>query len=179
MSTGGNRVVEDARVQGPDPVSVGEMWRRELPGVDVTNIVLASAVHRVAQLLEQDFTELAREHDLLPSELRVLFALRRSPGETLSPTQLFRQLMITSGAVSKQVARLCERHLVSRRLDPDVPRGVLVQLEPAGRDIAEQAVRRMSLRHAGLEDLDRGTAKSAITALREVLAALDTSLSTD
>ncbi|MFI9386479.1 MarR family winged helix-turn-helix transcriptional regulator [Kutzneria sp. NPDC052558] len=170
---------EDARVQGPDPVSVGEVWRRELPGVDVTNIVLANAVHRVAQLLEQDFAELARENDLLPSELRVLLALRRSPGEALSPTQLFRQLMITSGAVSKQVAKLHERGLVGRRLDPAVARGVLVQLEPAGRDIAERAVRRMSRVHAGLEDLDRDKAKAAVAALHDVLAVLDPSISTD
>ncbi|MFC7641929.1 hypothetical protein ACFQX6_13765 [Streptosporangium lutulentum] len=72
-------------------MGVAALWQRELPGLDVTNIVLASAVHRIAQLLEQDFTQLAKEYDLLPSEMRILLALRRSPPDyALSPTQLFR-----------------------------------------------------------------------------------------
>jgi DNA-binding MarR family transcriptional regulator len=170
---------EAARQHGPDPLAVAEVWRHELPGVDVTNIVLANAVHRIAQLLEQDFTELAAEYGLLPSEMRVLLTLRRSPGCSLSPTQLFRQLMVTSGAVSKQVGKLFGRGLVSRQLDPSVPRGLLVRLEPAGMAIAERAVRRMSTAHAGLEKLDRDEALSAIDALHGVLVALDPSIRSD
>ncbi|WP_089206761.1 MarR family winged helix-turn-helix transcriptional regulator [Streptosporangium subroseum] len=165
------------RVGGPDPMAVAALWQQELPGLDVTNIVLASAIHRIAQLLEQDFTELVKEYDLLPSEMRILLALRRSPPSyALSPTQLFRRLMVTSGAVSKQVHRLCERGLVSRHLDPQAPRGQLVRLEPAGRHIADQAVRRMSTTHAGLEALDRSEAQRAIVMAQQVLSALDPSV---
>lgn len=161
----------------PTPWGVAALWQRELPGLDVTNIVLASAVHRIAQLLEQDFTELAKEYDLLPSEMRILLALRRSPPDyALSPTQLFRRLMVTSGAVTKQVNRLCERGLVTRHLDPQTPRGQLVRLQPAGRHIADQAVRRMCAVHAGLETLDRAEARQDIVMLQRVLAVLDPSV---
>ncbi|GII28407.1 MarR family winged helix-turn-helix transcriptional regulator [Planotetraspora mira] len=165
------------RVSGPDPMGVASLWQRELPDLDVTNIVLASMVHRIAQLLEQDFTELTKEYDLLPSEMRILLALRRSPPDyALSPTQLFRRLMVTSGAVTKQVNRLCERGLVSRHLDPQTPRGQLARLEPAGRHIADQAVRRMCTVHAGLETLDRAEAHQDIVMLQRVLAVLDPSV---
>ena len=158
-------------------MGVAALWQRELPDLDVTNIALASAVHRIAQLLEQDFTALAKEYDLLPSEMRILLALRRSPPDyALSPTRLFRQLMVTSGAVTKQVNRLCERGLVNRRLDPRTPRGQLVHLEPAGRHIADQTVRRMCTVHAGLEALDRADAHQDIVMLQQVLAVLDPSV---
>lgn len=158
---------------GPDLVEVAATWQRELPDVDITNIVVANSVHRIAQLLEQDFTELVKDYDLLPSEMRILLALRRTPGCALSPTQLFRQLMVTSGAVSKQVGKLFERGLVTREIDPDVPRGLLVRLAPTGMAIAERAVRRMSAAHAGLERLGRDEARAAIEALHRVLAVLE------
>ncbi|HEY4460207.1 MAG TPA: MarR family transcriptional regulator [Pseudonocardiaceae bacterium] len=161
------------RASGPDPVEVAATWRRELPDVDVTNIVVANSVHRIAQLLEQDFTELVKEYDLLPSEMRILLALRRTPGCALSPTQLFRQLMVTSGAVSKQVGKLFDRGLVTREIDPDVPRGLLVRLAPTGMAIAERAIRRLSTGHAGLERLGRDEARAAIDALSRVLAVLE------
>jgi DNA-binding MarR family transcriptional regulator len=168
---------ELARTVGPDLAEVAATWQRELPDVDVTNIVVANSVHRIAQLLEQDFTELVREYDLLPSEMRILLALRRTPGCALSPTQLFRQLMVTSGAVSKQVGKLFERGLVTREIDPDVPRGLLVRLAPTGMAIAERAVRRMSTVHAGLERLHRDEARAAIAALNRVLAVLESAAS--
>jgi DNA-binding MarR family transcriptional regulator len=161
------------RTPGPDLAEVAENWQRELPDVDITNIVVANSVHRIAQLLEQDFAELVREYDLLPSEMRILLALRRTPGCALSPTQLFRQLMVTSGAVSKQVGKLFDRGLVTREIDPEVPRGLLVRLAPTGMAIAERAVRRMSSAHAGLERLGRDEARAAIDALTTVLAVLE------
>nr|WP_237555234.1 MarR family winged helix-turn-helix transcriptional regulator [Streptomyces sp. SID4948] len=89
--------------------------------------------------------------------MRVLLVLGRSaPTYAVSPTELFRQLLITSGAVSKQIDRLVDVGLVTRVADPDVPRGLLVRLEPAGKEIADAAMREIcSSRYSGLEQLDQ------------------------
>lgn len=87
--------------------------------------------------------------------MRILLVLGRSaPRYAASPTELFRQLLITSGAVSKQIDRLVEIGLVTRVADPDVLRGLLVRLEPAGKEIADAAMREIcSSRYSGLDQL--------------------------
>ena len=160
----------------PRPEVVAEQWERELDGLDTTTFLLVSTVQRLRRHLERAFTELARDHGLRPADLRVLLALRRSgPRYQLSPTALFRELMITSGAVSKQIDALCDLGLVTRVNDPDVLRGLLVRLEPGGRDIAERAMRRISTSYCGLEDLDGEQAATALAALRSLLTTVENS----
>jgi DNA-binding MarR family transcriptional regulator len=150
----------------PRPSDVAEQWSHELGDLDTTPFLLVSTVQRLRSHLERAFTGLAKEYDLRPADLRVLLALRRSgPDCALSPTVLFRQLMITSGAVSKQIDQLADLGLVTRVADPNVLRGLLVRLEPAGRDIAEQAMRRICSSYCGLETMDDAQAQHVLAAL--------------
>ncbi len=160
----------------PEPVEVAERWMHELGDLDTTPFLLVSTVQRLRGHLERAFTGLAKEYGLRPADLRVLLALRRSgPDYALSPSALFRQLMITSGAVSKQIDQLADRGLVTRVADPDVLRGLLVRLEPAGREIAEQAMRRICLSYCGLETLDGAEAQSVLAALRVMIDVVERS----
>src|SRR5260221_6575890 len=66
-------------------------------------------------------------------DMRVLLALRRGgPPYALRPTDLFESLLVTSGAVTKQVDRLERRRLVKRLPDPEHGGGVLVQVPARG-----------------------------------------------
>jgi hypothetical protein len=86
----------------PDIERIANDWQAELPGLDLTPFVLSSLIQRIAQIIEQEFVQLAREYELRPGDLRVLLALGRSgPNHALSPARLFRELMVTSGGVSK------------------------------------------------------------------------------
>jgi DNA-binding MarR family transcriptional regulator len=163
-----------ANDQEREPAEVAALWSAELPDLDLNPFLVSGTIMRLAQRLERVFTATARARGVGPGELRILLALRRSgPRYALSPTALFRSLMITSGAVSKQVDRLAELGLVARAADPDVLRGILIQLRPAGREMAEDAMREICSANGGLENLSDGNARTVLRALSLVSNVLD------
>jgi DNA-binding MarR family transcriptional regulator len=94
--------------------------------------------------------------DLESWEFDVLAALRRSgPPYRLSPGQLLRETLVTSGTMTNRVDRLVERGLVTRQDHPNDRRGVLVELTDAGRDAVDAALAEL------------------IAAERQIMAALD------
>jgi DNA-binding MarR family transcriptional regulator len=75
------------------------------------------------------------------SDVRLLLALRRSgPPYSKRPTDLFRALLVTSGAVTKQVDRLEKRRLVKRLPDQSYGGGFQVQLTDAGRKFVDKVL---------------------------------------
>lgn len=94
---------------------------------------LAYRVRRLAHRLE---TEIKRELAPLGVELWELELLacliRTRPEHRLSAGQLMTQLQLTSGAVTNRVTRLERSGWVTRDVDPDDRRSVLVSLTPAG-----------------------------------------------
>ena len=73
--------------------------------------------------------------------MRVLFALRRSgPAYALRPTELFRSLLVTSGAITKQVDRLIATGYVDRQPGPEKSGGFLIHLTQEGFDVADAAL---------------------------------------
>jgi DNA-binding MarR family transcriptional regulator len=158
----------------PGLTEVAALWSAELPALDLNPFLVAATIMRLSQRLERVFTATARARGVGPGEMRILLALRRSaPKYALSPTALFRSLMITSGAVSKQVDRLAELGHVTRVADPDVLRGVLIQLQPTGREIAEDAMREICSANGGLENLSANDARTVLDALSLVGSVLD------
>ena len=112
------------------------------PHLDTSIIRAIVLIYSLSQQMENEFRELARSRfSLRVGDLRILFALRRS-GERdgLRPTELFRSLLITSSAVTKQVDRLIARGLVKRCPDPDTRKSFRVKLTPAGRRKADAAL---------------------------------------
>jgi DNA-binding MarR family transcriptional regulator len=74
-------------------------------------------------------------------DVGVLSALRiAGPPHQLSPTRLFKGLMLSSAGITNRLDRLEKRGLVRRERDPDDRRGVLVMLTPEGQAVLDQAV---------------------------------------
>lgn len=94
----------------------------------------------VDQLIEREFKRYVTAHFGVQSgDVRILLALRRVGGDQgLRPTDLFKQLLVTSGAITKQIARLEARGYVSRRFNERGKRGWLIALTPAGYEVADQ-----------------------------------------
>jgi DNA-binding MarR family transcriptional regulator len=116
-------------------------WAEEYPALDTEAIAVIGRILRIARYLERDVElELAR-FGLSISEFNALSALRRR-GEpnALSPTELSRGLMLSSGGLSKLVERLEARGLVIRTPDETDGRGVVVALTQAGRELQEVAI---------------------------------------
>ena len=129
--------------QGPrDEVdALVEAWSRERPDLDLTPMRVLSRVTRLARHLDRQRAAAFAAHDLESWEFDVLAALRRAgPPNQLSPGQLIRETMVTSGTMTNRVDRLAARGLVERDLHPDDKRGVLVRLTPAGREAVDAAL---------------------------------------
>jgi DNA-binding MarR family transcriptional regulator len=118
-----------------------EAWSRERPDLDVTPMRVLSRVTRLARHLDRQRAAAFNAHGLETWEFDVLAALRRAgqPNQ-LSPGQLLRETMVTSGTMTNRVDRLAARGLVERDLHPDDKRGVLVRLTEAGRVAVDAAL---------------------------------------
>jgi DNA-binding MarR family transcriptional regulator len=118
-----------------------EAWSRERPDLDVTPMRVLSRVTRLARHLDRQRAAAFSAHGLETWEFDVLAALRRAgPPNRLSPGQLLRETMVTSGTMTNRVDRLAARGLVERDLHPDDKRGVLVRLTDAGRVAVDAAL---------------------------------------
>jgi DNA-binding MarR family transcriptional regulator len=116
-------------------------WRRERPDLDVAPIGLLGRLFLVAHRADAALAEGLAGFDLQQGWFDLIAALRRSgaPYE-LTPTQLMRATMLSSGGVTKRLDRLTDAGLVERRADPGDRRGTLVRLTRRGRATIDRAV---------------------------------------
>jgi DNA-binding MarR family transcriptional regulator len=111
-----------------------EAWRRERPDLDVTALALLARLFRTVHLADAVLGQPLAAHGLQPGWFDVLAALRRA-GEpyALTPTQLLRTMMLSSGGMTKRLDRLAAAGLIERRPDPKDRRGILVRLTHRGK----------------------------------------------
>ncbi|WP_282511623.1 MarR family winged helix-turn-helix transcriptional regulator [Burkholderia cepacia] len=117
-------------------------WQHEHSDLDLSNFLLAIYFMRIGTLVEQSFDKMCqRMCGISGSDMRVLLALRRS-GQPYAkrPTDLYRALLVTSGAITKKIDRLASLGMVERRPDPGHAGGFIVHLTRKGLDIVEKAV---------------------------------------
>jgi len=96
--------------------NIVEAWRRERPDLDVAPMEVLSRISRLAHHLDRVRANAFSAHHLESWEFDVLAALRRSgPPYRLSPGQLLRETMVTSGTMTNRVDRLAARGLVAMR----------------------------------------------------------------
>jgi DNA-binding MarR family transcriptional regulator len=108
-------------------------WQAERPDLDVRPLQVLSRVSRLARHLDRARRAVFAAHQVESWEFDVLTALRRagSPYQ-LSPGQLLRATLVTSGTMTNLIDRLAAAGLVERHPDPQDKRGVQVRLTEAG-----------------------------------------------
>lgn len=115
-------------------------WQRERPELDVGPLAVLSRVSRLSRHLDIARRAVFAAHGLEAYEFDVLTSLRRAgPPYELSPGDLLRQTLVTSGTMTNRIDRLQERGLVRRRANPADGRGVRVRLTAAGRRAVDAA----------------------------------------
>jgi DNA-binding MarR family transcriptional regulator len=149
-----------------------EAWRRERPDLDVTPMEVLSRISRLAHHLDRRRAGAFSTHQLEPWEFDVLAALRRSgPPYQLTPGQLLRETLVTSGTMTNRVDRLAARSLVSRDEHPGDRRGVLVRLTDRGRETVDAALADLlDAEQAMLTELSDADRILLVHALRRLLA---------
>lgn len=128
-----------------------EAWRRERTDLDLGPVEVFSRISRLSRLLDGVRRQAFTDHAIEPWEFDVLAALRRAGKPyRLSPGQLLRETMVTSGTMTNRIDRLGERGLVERSPDPHDRRGVLVGLTAAGKRAVDGAFESLIARERDL-----------------------------
>lgn len=119
-------------------------WQREradLSAEALQAMALLGRLKRCSALLTPLLEQAFAPHGLNAGEFDVLATLRRAGKPyTLSPTQLFNSLMVTSGTMTHRLKLLQERGLIERHPNPHDSRSLLVSLSPKGRKCIDQAL---------------------------------------
>jgi DNA-binding MarR family transcriptional regulator len=118
-----------------------EQWGAQRPDLDVSPMAVIGRLSRLSRLIDAELRRTFSAHGLDPASFDVLATLRRSgPPHHLTPAELMRASMITSGAVTQRLDRLEARGLVTRTPSETDGRGVHVALTDDGRALIDQAL---------------------------------------
>jgi DNA-binding MarR family transcriptional regulator len=118
-----------------------EQWRREVPELDRSPMGVVGRISRLAQLLQSELERVFADHGVNGGEFDVLASLRRAGRPyRLTPTELSRALMVTSGGMTKRLAALEARDLIRREPDPDDGRSITVTLTREGKRLVEEVL---------------------------------------
>ena len=152
-----------------------DRWSSVRPGIDMAPYEVTARISRLGQHIARQQEEAFAKFGLNRGEVGVLSALRTAaPPHRLSPTTLFRGLMLSSAGMTSRLDRLERRGLVKRIPDPGDRRGVLVELTSAGRKAVDDAVAANTSRErAFLGTLTAGEIAQLTRLLKKMLAAVE------
>jgi DNA-binding MarR family transcriptional regulator len=118
-----------------------EQWALERPDLDHSPIAVVGRLSAAARLVEVRLRENFARHDLDGAGYDVLATLRRSgPPYRLTPGELMRTAMVTSGAITQRLDRLEARGLVARTAAAGDGRSVHVTLTAAGSRLVDEVL---------------------------------------
>ncbi|MEV4926696.1 MarR family winged helix-turn-helix transcriptional regulator [Streptomyces roseoverticillatus] len=116
-------------------------WAVRRPDLDVSPMAVIGRLSRLSRLVDAELRRTFTAHGLDSASFDVLATLRRSdPPHSLTPAELMRSSMVTSGAITQRLDRLEARGLVSRSPSASDGRSVVVALTGAGRDLIDEAL---------------------------------------
>jgi DNA-binding MarR family transcriptional regulator len=152
-------------------------WRRERPDLDSTPMEVIGRISRLSALIQQELDVVFGRHGLSGGDFDVLATLRRSAeSQGLSPGELSRSTMVTTGGMTKRLDRLESLGLIRREQAPGDRRGKRIVLTADGRAVVDRAVEEHVRNEERLLTDLSGPKREALAALlRELLIALDPS----
>lgn len=111
-----------------------QQWRRECPEFDASVMSLFGRLVEASEMFDKlHLAPLNKMYSLQRGEFDVLATLRRSGKPyTLSPTELYRSLMVSSGGMTNRLDRLEKSGLVRRRRSREDRRAIIVELTNEG-----------------------------------------------
>ena len=117
-------------------------WRRERPDLDPTPLALLGRLIRLSTLAQARAGEWLAPLGLTWETFSVIVALRRAgaPYEA-RPTDLYKQSLLTSGAMTNRLDRVEAQGWIERRPDPQDRRATIVKLTRSGRTLADRAIK--------------------------------------
>lgn len=116
-------------------------WHRERADLDVGPMALLGRLKRLNNILTRETARTFAQHDLNPASFDVLATLRRSgPPYALSPGDLLKSMMVTSGTMTNRIDQLVKAGLVERQKHPEDGRKFVIALTDEGFARIDRAV---------------------------------------
>ena len=116
-------------------------WRRERPDLDPAAKHLTGRLIRLASVFQAAYANAFTPLGLNDGDYGVLAALRRAGApHQLTPSELARHQMMTSGGMTAAIDRLERKGMVTRRPNPNDRRGSLVGLTDDGLQVVDRAM---------------------------------------
>jgi DNA-binding MarR family transcriptional regulator len=117
-------------------------WRRERPDLDPSPFGIYGRIWRLSTTLIGDAEQWLKPLGLTFESFSLIVTLRRSgPPYELNPTALYRESLLSSGAITNRIDRVESAGLVTRLPDPDDRRGTIVRLTAKGRTLADRSIK--------------------------------------
>jgi DNA-binding MarR family transcriptional regulator len=114
-------------------------WALERPDLDLAPVAVVARLGRAARYVDHGLESEFAAHGLSRASWDVLASLRRAGSPyRLSPTELYRALMRTSGAITHRMLRLERAGLIRRLPEPRDGRSMLVELTAEGRRLVDR-----------------------------------------
>ena len=150
-------------------------WAAERPDLDASPMGIIGRISRLSLVVEKELEPVFAQFDLNHWSFDMLATLRRAGAPyRLSPTELFRSMMVTSGTMTNRIDRLAEKGLVRRVPDPEDRRGILVELTDQGRELIDSVVISHVANEARLlQSLSRQEQQTLAALLRKLLSSLE------
>jgi DNA-binding MarR family transcriptional regulator len=112
-------------------------WPEQTGSINPAVILL----YRARDLLLEDLEQVLKPLGMRPADLDVLVALRTRPApHQLTPTELYRSLLLSSGGLTKILYRLQAAGWIDRPANLADRRSLLVRLTRKGKDQVEQVI---------------------------------------
>ena len=115
-------------------------WKKERPDLDSWPLGILGRTQRISAHLQTRAAEWLVPLGLTWDSFSLLLALRRS-GEPyeLRPTEIYKESLLSSGAITNRIDKVEKKGWVKRFDSPHDRRGVVVRLTAAGRALADKA----------------------------------------
>ena len=117
-------------------------WTRERPDLDPSPFGIYGRIWRLSTTLIGDAEQWLKPLGLTFESFSLIVTLRRSgPPYELNPTALYRESLLSSGAITNRIDRVESAGLVIRLPDPNDRRGTIVRLTAKGRNLADRSIK--------------------------------------
>jgi DNA-binding MarR family transcriptional regulator len=133
-----------SRQPAPDAVALFvAQWRASRSDLDPTPTEVIGRISRLSRIFQRRADGWLAEYELTWETFAVLGALLRQGAPwRLTPTALYRNALLTSGAITNRIARAEAMGWVAREPDPEDARSSAVRLTPKGLRLANRVIAR-------------------------------------
>lgn len=115
-------------------------WLVARPDLDCSAMGVVGRLRRTSNVWKKSMDSVFREHGLSSIEFDILATLRRSDEAEVTPTELYKSLMLSSGAVSTKIEQLVKRGYVLRVASAEDRRSCKVTLTQEGVRVVDETL---------------------------------------